>query len=201
MKEAGTSWIVSMLNGGSHRFRVRAAIVTVGCVIVIGMAGPVRADDPTQNASLAGINRAILGGSQLTADGAGCGLALDHLLDTVREPVIDAGLELTGDAATRLTLSAVTARFHDGQCATAVLLGAYARESYFSATTGWLGHGYVVLWQRSMMVATPQADHKSAVDAAARRLAMQMLAQRAEQTDSNRAVAAGSPASRPKPTP
>ena len=190
-----------MLNGWSHILLVRTAILTVGCAVLIGVAGSVRAEELGRMASLAGINRATLGGSQLTADGATCGLALDHLLDTVREPVIDAGLDLTDDAATRLTLSAVTARFPDGQCATAALLGAYARESYFSATTGWVRSGYVVLWQRSIMVATSQADHKSAVDAAARRLAMQMLAQRSEQTDSNRTIAAGSPASRPKSTP
>lgn len=190
-----------MRYGWSHRFRVRTAVLTVGCAILMTLAGLARAEDPSQAASLAGINRATLGGSQLTADGASCGLALDHLLDMVREPVIEAGLDLTDDTATRLTLSAVTTRFPDGQCATAVLLGAYARESYFSATTGWVRSGYVVLWQRSIMVATSLTDHKTAVDGAARRLAMQMLAQRSEQTQSSRAIAAGAAASTTKSTP
>jgi len=157
--------------------------------------------------TMAGITQATLGASQITPDGARCGLDPAHLVEAVRQPMLDAGFEPRDDAPGRVTLSAVTAQLPGGpqlpggQCATAVLLGVYARESFFSAAAGWLRTGHVVLWQRSVMVVTPLGEHKAAVDDGARRLAVQMLASWQEQNAAGVAVAAGAAAQPPKPRP
>lgn len=177
----------------------------VGLVLACAIAAtPVRsAAAASQDVPLtmAGITRATLGASQITPDGARCGLDPTRLVEVVRQPMLDAGFEPRDDAPTRVTLSAVTAQVPGGQCATAVLLGVYARESFFSAAAGWLRTGHVVLWQRSVMVVTPQGDHKAAVDDGARRLAVQMLTGWQEQNGAGVAVAAGAVAQPPKPRP
>ena len=130
---------------------------------------------PEEPLTLAGITRATLGASQLTPDGAVCGLDLDHLTRALHDPLTDAGLVLREDTKVRITVSAVTGQLPDSQCATAVMLGVYARESFFSTAVGWLRSGHVVLWQRSIMVVTPRIGHKPAVEDAARRLAVRMI--------------------------
>lgn len=125
----------------------------------------------------AGIVAAALAASPLTADSVPCGLALDRLGQAARQALADGGLTLDDAAPVRVALSAVTIRMPGGgACATTVLLGVYALESFFSASAGWLSHGYVVIWQRTLMVATPAEAHPAAVAGAIDRLAGQMLA-------------------------
>lgn len=181
--------------------RWRLAALAVGCALAAASVAPVAAEEADPALTLTGITGATLGASQLTPDGARCGLDLGRLVNAARQPMRQAGLEVREDAATRVTLSAVTAQIVGGQCATAVLLGVYARESFFSAAAGWMRSGHVVLWQRSLMVATPQDTHVTAVDDGARRLTVQMLGAWREQNAAGRAVAVDAAAVPPRPRP
>ena len=126
--------------------------------------------------SLSGMTEATLGVSQLTADGIACGLDLAQIGEATHHILADAGLGLHDAADDRITVSAISARVGPDQCATAVMLGAYAKESFFSRAAGWVQSGYVVMWQRSAMVATPIGEHASRVLDATRRVAREMLA-------------------------
>jgi hypothetical protein len=150
-------------------------------------------ESPAVPLTLNGIGQAMLGVSQLTPDGARCGLDLNLLANAARQPIADAGLDLREDVPTRVTVSAVTAQAPVDHCATAVLLGVYVRESFFSNAAAWLRSGNVVVWQRSVMVATPLSGHPAAVSGAVRRLVEQMLANWREQNGRGLAVASGSP--------
>lgn len=137
---------------------------------------------PDQPLDLAWVNEVTIGASQLTPDGARCGLDFDHLVAALSDPLRDTGLDLRADAKTRVVLSAVSGQLAGGQCATSVMLGVYAKETFFSADIGWLRNGNVVLWQRSLLVATPIAEHRASVEEGARRLATQLLADRRDQS-------------------
>jgi hypothetical protein len=128
------------------------------------------------NIDLTGLADSTMGVSQLTADGVQCGLEVQQIGETAHRAVTNAGIAVRDDSTNRMTVSAVTTRVGPDQCASAVLLGVYAKESFFSATVGWVQTGYVVLWQRSLMVATPIGQHAAAVIDATRRLSDQMLA-------------------------
>jgi len=128
------------------------------------------------NIDLTGLADSTVGVSQLTADGVQCGLEAQQIGETAHRAVTNAGIAVRDDSTNRMTISAVTTRVGPEQCASAVLLGVYAKESFFSATVGWVQSGYVVLWQRSLMVATPIGQHAAAVIDATRRLSDQMLA-------------------------
>lgn len=173
---------------------VLATMARVGCCVALLSLGMVRAgaaaDAPKGVADLSGFADATLGISQITADGAQCGLQPDSIGNAARHIIIGGGIALQDAAANRMTLSAVTTRVGVDQCATAVLLGAYAKESFFSAQAGWVQSGYVVLWQRSVIVATPIGQHAAAVIDAARRLSDQMLVDwRAQNAQPGRASA------------
>lgn len=155
-----------------------ALLRAVACAIVLSL-GALRpgfaADAPSGVANLTGFADATLGVSQLTADGAQCGLQLDRVGEAAHRLIADSGIQLRDDADNRVTISAITTRVGPTDCATAVMLGVYAKESFFSATAGWVQSGYVVLWQRSLMVATPIGQHAASVIDAARQLSHQML--------------------------
>jgi hypothetical protein len=163
----------------SARFVCRAAMIVSGWLFLVLLCGwlqpGIAAQAPDGQADLTGVADATMGVSQLTADGAQCGLELSRIGMAAHQTVADAGIALRDEASNRMTISAVTARVGQDQCATAVLLGVYAKESFFSATAGWVQSGYVVLWQRSVMVATPIGQHAAAVADATRRLTAQML--------------------------
>jgi hypothetical protein len=154
-----------------------AAWLAVCCLLML-LAGSGRAiaAAPDSVADLTGLADATVGISQLTADGVQCGLDLSQIGAAARQSVSDAGITLRDEALNRVTISAVTARVGPDQCATALLLGVYAKQSFFSAAAGWVQSGYVVLWQRSLMVATPIGQHAAAVLAGTRRLSDQLLA-------------------------
>lgn len=140
------------------------------------LAAPCAANAADDTADLTGLSDAALGVSQLTADGVHCGLDLERIGGAARRAFTDAGFSVHDDAQNRMTISAVTTRVGPDQCASAVMLGVYAKESFFSNITGWVQSGYVVLWQRSVMVATPIGAHGTAVLDATRRLSDQLLA-------------------------
>jgi hypothetical protein len=140
------------------------------------LPGPATAAESLDLAlDLKGMSDATLGVSQLTTEGAQCGLDLSQIGHAASQLVVDAGIGLHDAADSRITISAVTARIGADQCATAVMLGVYVKESFFSSAAGWVQSGYVVLWQRSLMVATPIGQHATAVAGAARRLSAQLL--------------------------
>lgn len=154
-------------------------IARLSCCSVLLFLGAPRggrtAEAPKGLADLSGFTDATLGVSQITADGMQCGLQPEGIGDTARHVIVGSGIALRDGADNRMTLSAVTTRVGPDQCATAVLLGAYAKESFFSGAAGWVQSGYVVLWQRSMIVATPVGQHAAAVLDATRRLSNQLL--------------------------
>ncbi len=135
----------------------------------------VAAEPADTTANLTGLADTTLGVSQVTPAGVQCGLQLDAIGTAAHRAVADAGIIVRDDSTNRATISAVTTRVGADQCATAVMLGVYAKESFFSASAGWIQSGYVVLWQRSMIVATPVGLHAAAVIDATRRLSDQML--------------------------
>jgi hypothetical protein len=160
------------------------ALPAVLLPVLLAGAGRAAAPPAAPALGFAGITAAALAASPLSADSVPCGLALDRLGQAARQTLADGGLTLDAAAPVRVALSAVTIRVPDdqgrmpagGACATTVLLGVYAEESFFSASAGWLSHGYVVIWQRTLMVATPAERHPAAVAGAIDRLAGQMLA-------------------------
>ena len=147
------------------------------CALLALPAGAAPAASPQEGSiTLTGLSEATLGVSQLTAEGVQCGLDVSQIGDQARHILADAGLTLRDGANDRITVSAVTARVGADQCATAVMVGAYAKESFFSAAAGWVQNGYVVMWQRSAMVATPIGQHAAGVIDATRRITRQLLA-------------------------
>jgi len=165
-----------------YRFAMSYAkpAVRIACCCLLMLAGiehaGAAAPGPDSVADLTGLADATVGVSQVTADGVQCGLQLKQIGEAARQVVSDGGIALRDDTLNRVTISAVTARVGADQCATAVLLGVYAKQSFFSAAAGWVQSGYVVLWQRSLMVATPIGQHAAAVIGATRRLSDQLLA-------------------------
>jgi len=155
-------------------------------ILMVAVPGIAEAAD--NMADLKGLSQAALGASQLTADGQHCGLDLERITGTARRALSDVGFAVRDDAENRLTISAVTTRVGSDQCATAVMLGVYAKESFFSSITGWVQSGYVVLWQRSLMIATPVGAHASAVLDATRRLSEQMVTDWRAQNSASPAV-------------
>jgi hypothetical protein len=146
-------------------------------LLLAGITRPATAAEPADTTlDLKGVADATLGVSQLTADGVQCGLDLGQLAGAARQLVVNAGIGLREDAGNRMTISAVTVRVGTDQCATAAMLGVYTRESFFNSAAGWVQSGYVVVWQRSLMVTTPIGQHGAAVVGATRRLTEQMLA-------------------------
>ena len=169
-------------------------LATVLAWALVLAAGAASAADPAPAPLLdfAGIGEAALMASPLSADSVPCGLELDRLGAAARAPLANGGLVLRDEAATRVTVSAVTVRVPGTeQCATTVLLGVYTLESFFSASAGWLKSGYVVVWQRTLMVATPVGQHPTAVGAAVGRLAEQMLTAWHEQNRPGQTMAQG----------
>jgi hypothetical protein len=171
-----------------------AAVARLSCCAALLSLGILRAgvaaEAPKGLADLSGFADATLGVSQITADGVQCGLQPEGIGDAAHHVIVGSGIALHNGADNRLTLSAVTTRVGPDQCATAVLLGAYAKESFFSVEAGWVQSGYVVLWQRSVIVATPIGQHAAAVIDAARRLSDQMLVDwRAQNTPPGRTAA------------
>lgn len=167
-----------------------------GAAALLPVAAPALAADTPDGGLLGfqGIAEAALMASPLSADSVPCGLALEQLGDAARQSFENGGLALHDGAPTRVTVSAVTVRvLASEQCATTVLLGAYTLESFFSASAGWLKSGYVVIWQRTLMVATPVAQHPAAVTGAVRRLTEQMLSTWHEQNLRDQAVVQGKP--------
>ena len=154
----------------------RAAWIASCLLILLAGSGRGIAATPDSVADLTGLADATVGISQLTADGVQCGLDLSQIGGAARQAVSDAGIALRDEALNRVTISAVSARVGPDQCATALLLGVYAKQSFFSAAAGWVQSGYVVLWQRSLMVATPIGQHAAAVLAGTRRLSDQLVA-------------------------
>ncbi len=159
------------------RYGKRATAV-VRCCLVALFAGAAHAAVPASDnlADLTGLADATVGVSQLTADGVQCGLELSQIGEAARQAVSNAGIAPRDDGLNRVTVSAVTTRVGSDQCATAILLGVYSKQSFFSAAAGWVQSGYVVLWQRSLMVAGPIGQHAAAVIGATRRLGDQLLA-------------------------
>jgi hypothetical protein len=151
----------------------------VAAILLLACGPPARAaDPPTPPLGFEGLTEASLMASPLTADSIPCGLDLDRLVATARQPLADGGLVLREGAPARVTVSAMTVRVPGtGECATTVLLGVYAQESFFSASAGWLRTGYVVIWQRALAVATPAGAHAAAVGGVVGRLTQQMLAE------------------------
>ncbi len=159
--------------------------------LALAWALPARAAEPVAPLlGLDGIAEAALLASPLSADSVPCGVELDRLGAAARKRMEDAGLAVRDGAAARVTLSAVSVRVPGTeQCVSTVLLGVYVLESFFSASAGWVKSGYVVVWQRTLMVATPVAQHPAAVDGAVGRLAAQMLAAWREQNHAGEARA------------
>lgn len=162
------------------RWRRALPAVRLGVLLaaLAGAAATAGAASPAADLTLDfhGIDAAALAASQLSPDAIQCGLDLDPLTEAARQPAANAGMVLRADAAARITVSAMTVRLPAvEQCVTAVLLGVYAQESFFSSDAGWMRSGYFVVWQRSLMVSTPVAQHPGAVAAAVGRLTEQML--------------------------
>ena len=151
------------------------AEVLLASILLIVTCGRVSAGEPEAAPNLRGLSEAMLGVSQVTADGTQCGLDPDRLGEPARQLLADAGLAVRDNVQDRIVISAVSTRAAGEQCATAVLMGVYSRETFFSSRIGWVGNGYVVLWQRSLVIATPLTQHPAAVGEAVRRLTEQVL--------------------------
>jgi hypothetical protein len=175
----------------------RVGALWVAVALLLGGTAARAAEPAAPALGFTGLAEAALMASPLTADGTPCGLDLARLGAAARQPLANGGLGLRDDAPARVALSAVTIRVPGTEhCATTVLFGVYALENFFSASAGWLSSGYVVVWQRTLMVATPLAAHPAAVDRAVGRLAEQMLAAWREQNRPGQTMAEGSAGSR-----
>lgn len=113
---------------------------------------------------LAGVRAVRVAVSQTTPDAMNCGVDLRGLLPLVSEGLATGGLAVDPGAEVTVTLTVLTG-YHSGTgvCASAPMLGAYRRVSFFDEQAGWLRNGQVVLWQRGAATATASADHGEAV--------------------------------------
>lgn len=137
-----------------------AALLAVLLAVVPADArGEVGAD-----ADLAGVTGVQINISQTTPDALTCGVDLRNLLPLVSDGLVEGGLSVDPAADVTVTLSVLTG--YDaatGMCASAPMLGAYRRVSYFDEKVGWLRSGQIVLWQRGTATTTASADHAGAV--------------------------------------
>lgn len=177
------------------------AQILFACALLIAPCSQVAAGELTTAPNLRGLTEATLGISQITAEGRQCGLDPDRLGEPARPLLADAGLMVRDNVQDRIVISAVSARAAGEQCATAVLMGIYSRETFFSARNGWLETGYVVLWQRSLIIATPMAQHPAAVADAVRRLTEQVVDAWREQNRQGTGVTASGTALPQEPSP
>lgn len=122
-------------------------------------------------ADLAGVSGVRISISQTTPDAMTCGVDLREMLPVVSDGFVTGGLTIDQAADVTVTLSILTG--YDGNtgvCASAPMLGAYRRVSYYDEKAGWLRSGQIVLWQRGTAATTPSSDHAVAVRAAVSRL-------------------------------
>lgn len=127
-------------------------------------------------ADLAGVTGVRITVSQTTPDAMACGIDLRDMIPLVTDGLSGGGLAIDPAAEVTVTLSVLTG--YDsatGVCASAPMLGAYRRVSYFDENAGWLRSGQVVLWQRGTATATASADHPGAAQRAVSELSKAFL--------------------------
>lgn len=120
--------------------------------------------EPAAVADLAGVSGVQINISQTTPDAMTCGVDLRVLVPLLSKELVAGGLSIDPEAEVTVTLSVLTG-YHAASdvCASAPMLGAYRRVSYFDEKAGWLRNGQVVLWQRGTTTATASADHDQAL--------------------------------------
>lgn len=156
--------------------RVAARAAVMLAVLLVTASADARSEG-AEPADLAGIVSVRVNVSQTTPDAMACGIDLRELLPTVSEGLVTGGLTVDRSADATVTLTILTGYDQKaGMCATAPMLGAYRKVSYFDEKVGWLRSGQVVLWQRGTATATPAADHPGAVQRAVTALTQALLA-------------------------
>lgn len=153
----------------------RSWVMALAVGLLAGAPAGLRADGPTP-ADLAGVDAVRITVSQTTPDALTCGIDLRTLLPTVSETLADGGVPVDSAAEVTVTLSVLTG-YDDvtGACASAPMLGAYRRVSFFDERAGWLRTGQVVLWQRGTATTTATAGHAEAARHAVSELALSFL--------------------------
>jgi len=159
-----------------ERFLAAAGRVVLLGVLAAGIPATAWSAGSTE-ADLAGVRGVRVTISQTTPDAMSCGIDLRGLLPVVSAGLAKGGLTVDPSADVTVTLTVLTG--YDGGsgvCASAPMLGAYRRVSFFDEKAGWLRSGQLVLWQRGTASATASSDHAEAVRQAVSSLSEAFLA-------------------------
>ncbi len=127
--------------------RLASALAALAAWLLVSLPNATMAAETlNSNGSLCHEADVTMGVSQLTADGAQCGLEPGRIGEAAHQVVVAGGIALRDDSTNRVVISAVTTRVGPDQCATALLLGVYAKESFPASSAA--GSSGLSLWQR-----------------------------------------------------
>ncbi len=153
------------------RRKATLAALLIGTALATTSPAPVAAQEAAADVDLRGVTalRATIG--PLSAAALECGLRGHVLLGDLEARLAAGGIAPAPQIGDLATITVITG--HDaatGLCSSAVMLGAYARESFVDRRVGWIRTGYVVLWQSGVMVTSGAVDHADTVRDALDRL-------------------------------
>jgi hypothetical protein len=128
-------------------------------------AGPALAQTgPASDADLKGVSGLHVTLSPMSAASLECNLRGAELVSDTETKLSQGGMTSPATEDDLAIVTVITGRdAATGLCSSALMLGAYGRESYVDDRVGWVRTGYVVLWQSGLMVTSSPQDHLDTV--------------------------------------
>lgn len=141
-----------------RRWLLAAAVAAVA-------ASPASAQtSPTSDADLQGVSGLRVTLSPMSAASLECNLRGAELVSDTETKLSQGGMTSPQSDADLAIITVITGRdAATSLCSSALMLGAYGRESYVDDRVGWVRTGYVVLWQSGLMVTSSPQDHLETV--------------------------------------
>lgn len=156
-----------------RRARLPSNLLAVGLLAWLAWSthAPALARDAEADVDLRGVTALRVTISPMSAAALECGLRSNDLLRDVQAGLAAGGISTSLEVEDLATITVITGREPtSGLCSSAVMLGAYARESFVDRRAGWIRTGYVVLWQSGVMVTSMPYEHADTVRDALDRL-------------------------------
>jgi hypothetical protein len=156
---------------------MRTPILLVAILAMAAAApAPGRAAQPASDTDLRGIKGLRVTSSPVPPGAIDCNIDSAVLTHELEQQLAVGGMHppKQGDDLATITVMS-SAVGSGGLCSSAVMLGAYAKRSFFDDGVGWIRSGYVVIWQRGVMVSSPPSSQMDAVKQALSRLGAALL--------------------------
>lgn len=146
--------------------RLAAAVLLSAALLPVGEA-EVRAQDETDvqapsrviGGPLANVNVVQMSVAPLSQDAQSCGFDSDLILDSFRQPLVDAGITVQRAAHVWLQLQVTTLRYEGDICISYIEARAVQNTRYFDRKTETERSGRVLLWNDGGLFVTGVTNH------------------------------------------